>query len=419
MGNREWGLLLESKVFYQYAAHTNNNHYSPFLRFLFASLICFSLITSCEKPVVNHNFIAVNNTEPDATITAIPDPLRIRAREIASSLDDRLLAAQLLISGIDGRGGLLPHIETLFTDYPPGGVMLFSYNLNTETNLIRNHLSQIFSLIYDKSGISPFIAVDHEGGTVYRFQNDVAVLPAASFYLETFRSQGREKALEKIADDVFKSGRELQRLGINMNFAPVAELLTDDNRVFLEKRSYGSDPYFTAEASAEFIRAMKQSGVICVVKHFPGSAGPDPHYSPSVMEGGRAEIDALVFAFSHVIKNGARAVMVAHSSVPAIDNKIASLSQIVMRNWLREELGFDGIIISDDFTMAAATASSPEEAAVLSVAAGADMVLVWPPDLARTHAAFVAALEDGRLSRERAEDAVARIVYEKLRLGIM
>jgi len=349
----------------------------------------------------------------------IPDPLRIRAQEIASSLDDRLLAAQLLISGIDGRGGLLPHIETLFSDYPPGGVMLFSYNLNTDNDFIRRHLSQVFSLILDKSGIPPFIAVDHEGGTVYRFQNGVAALPSASSYLEIFNSQGRETALEKIANDVLESGRELQRLGINMNFAPVAEYLTDDNRVFLEKRSYGTDPYFTAEASAFFIRAMRQAGILCVVKHFPGSAGPDPHYSLSVIKGDRAEIDRLVFPFAHVFKNGARAVMVAHSSVPAIDSKIASLSQIVMRNWLREELGFEGIIISDDFNMGAATASSPQEAAILSIAAGADMVLVWPPDLARTHAAFISAIEDGRLPRERVIDAAARIIYEKLRLGLM
>jgi len=393
-------------------------------RFFLASIICLFLLPSCEKLIVSRTKKAVSYTTEIKTESApvpaqIPDPLRIRAREIASSLDNRLLAAQLLISGIDGRESLLPHMETLFTAYPPGGVMLFSYNLNTGNNSIRRHLSQVSSLILDKTGIPPFVAVDHEGGTVYRFQNGVAVLPPAASYLETFLSQGRESALVKIADDALKAAREINALGINMNFAPIAEILTDGNRSFLDSRSYGPDPYFTAEASAEFIRAMKQSGVICVVKHFPGSAGPDPHYSPSVMEGGRAEIDALVFPFSHVIKNGARAVMVAHTSVPSIDNKIASLSQIVMRNWLRDELGFDGIIISDDFTMAAATASSPEEAAVLSVAEGADMVLVWPPDLARTHAAFVAALEDGRLSRERAEDAAARIVYEKLRLGIM
>jgi beta-N-acetylhexosaminidase len=164
---------------------------------------------------------------------------------------------------------------------------------------------------------------------------------------------------------------------------------------------------------------MEQAGVLCVVKHFPGSAGPDPHYSTSVISGDRAELDRLIFPFAHVFSNGARAVMAAHSYVPAMDDKIASLSPVVMGNWLRDELMFDGIIISDDFIMAAAGSASPEEAAILSIAAGADMVLVWPASLERTHAAFVSALEEGRLPRERAIDAVSRIIYEKIRLGLM
>jgi len=393
------------------------------MRFVFASLICLFLLPSCERRGVNRYYETVNNTEAKTEEPPVPaqmpDPLRIRAQEIASSMDNRLLAAQLLISGIDGRDSLLPHIEKLFTDSPPGGVMLFSYNLNTDSNSIRSHLLQVSSLIIEKSGISPFIAVDHEGGSVYRFQNSVASLPAASSYWEISLLQGKEVALKKIADDAYKAARELKDIGINMNFAPISEILTDENRSFLDSRSYGIDPYFTAEASAEFIRAMKQAGVICVVKHFPGSAGPDPHYSPSVMNGSKAEIDRQIFSFSYVLKNGARALMVAHSSVPIIDNKIASLSPIVMRNWVRDELEFGGIIISDDFNMVAAGALSPEEAAILSVAAGADMVLVWPPDLTKTHAAFIAALEDGRLSRDRATDAAARIIYEKLRMGLI
>jgi len=380
------------------------------MRFLLASLIFLFLMPACVRTDT------ANEAESGEII---PDPLRIRALEIASSLDDRILIAQLLISGIDGRGRLQPHIETLLAGFPPGGVMLFRYNLNTSNDSINSFLSQTFSFILDNSGIPPFIAVDHEGGTVYRFQNGVAALPAASSYYETFISQGRESAIEKITDDVLKAGREIRELGINMNFAPVAEYLTDDNRAFLESRSYGPDPSFTAEAAAAFVRAMEQAGVLCVVKHFPAIAGPDPHYSPSVISGDRAELDRMIFPFTHVFNNGARAVMIAHSYVPVMDDKIASLSPTVMGNWLRGEIGFDGIIISDDFIMASAGSASPEEAAILSIAAGADMVLVWPADLARTHSAFMFALEEGRLSRERLLDAVSRIIYEKLRLGLI
>jgi len=385
------------------------------MRFLFASLICVFLMPACARRAVNYETDTADKTQEIKP----PDPGRTRAFETASSLDDRLLVAHLLISGIDGRGSVQPHIETLFSDIPPGGVMLFRYNLNTDNDSIRSLLSQVASLIRDKSNIPPFIAVDHEGGTVHRFQGTVAALPAASSYWELSLSQGTRAALDKIEADCLAAGCQLKELGINMNFAPVAEYITDDNRSFLESRSYGPDPAFAAGAAAAFIRAMEQAGVLCVVKHFPGSAGPDPHYSPSVISGDRAELDKLVFPFAHVFNNGARAVMAAHSSVPALDSRIASLSPVVMGNWLRRELGFDGIIISDDFIMAAAGEMSPEEAAILSIAAGADMVLVWPADLERTHSAFISALEDGRLSRERLLDAVSRIIYEKMRLGLM
>jgi len=387
--------------------------YTAPMRLFFASLICLLLIPACERRAVNHESERINETGVKS------GTLWTRALETASSLDDRLLTSQLLISGIDGKGSLQPKIEALFAEHPPGGVMLFRYNLNTDTDSIRNLLSQVSSFISDKSNIPPFIAVDHEGGTVYRFQDGVAALPAASSYREIFLSQGKERALEKISFDVLKSGREIKELGINMIFAPVAEYLTDDNRAFLESRSYGPDPFFTAEAASAFVRAMEQAGILCVVKHFPASAGSDPHFSTSVISADKAELDRLIFPFTQVFKNGARAVMAAHSSVPAIDDKIASLSPVVMGNWLRGELGFDGIIISDDFIMEAAGSSSPEEAAVLSIAAGADMVLVWPSSLERTHEAFISALEDGRLSRERLINAVSRIIYEKLKLGLM
>jgi len=108
--------------------------------------------------------------------------------------------------------------------------------------------------------------------------------------------------------------------------------------------------------------------------------------------------------------------MVSHSKVPAWDSAIASLSPVIMGVWLRQKLGFGGIIICDDFSMASAEdCLSVEAAAVASLAAGADMVLVWPPDLLKTHQAIQAALADGRLTRRRLLEAAERIIFEKER----
>jgi beta-N-acetylhexosaminidase len=378
------------------------------MRFL-SGILLFFLLTSCVGRV----------SSPVNEKNAVIDPFRVRAREIASSLDDRLLAAQILISSIDGAETLPKNMSDLFTAIPTGGIMLFKYNLNTNNDAIQARNLQVKTLIESESNIPPFFAVDHEGGTVNRFRRGVADLPAAASYWEIAQKQGKQSALAKIETDSLRAGKEINILGFNMNFAPVAESLFDGNREFMASRSYGPDPLFTAQAASAFINGMEQAGVLCVVKHFPASAGPDPHRSPSVLNIDKAALDNLVSPFSAVIKNGARAVMAAHTRAPAVDDKIASLSPVVMEKWLKEDLAFDGIIVSDDFTMAAAGNISPEEAAVLSVAAGADMILVWSPHLPKTHQAFIAALKDGRLSRDRLLDAAQRVIYEKLKMGLI
>jgi beta-N-acetylhexosaminidase len=383
-------------------------------------LLCvIFLLSACARRENANGGAAEAEEEPAEKPAAVIDPVLVRAGEIAASLDDSLLAAQIIVCGIDGRESLPPHMKKLLGDSPAGAVMLFRYNLDTDNDSIRACISDAVSLIRDKSGVPPFVAVDHEGGTVNRFRRGVAALPAASSYWELFQAEGRQEALAKIEEDSLKAGGEISSLGVNLNFAPVAEYLTDDNKSFLESRAYGPDPSFAAEAAAAFIGGMEQAGVLCVVKHFPGSAGRDPHYYFSAIDRDKAYLDSLVYPFAFLANGMARAVMVAHTAVPALDDKIASLSAAVMGNWLREELGFGGIIITDDFSMTAAGGMKSEEAAVLSVAAGADMVLVWQPDLRRTHSAFVSALEDGRLSRERLQDAATRVIYEKIRIGLI
>ncbi|MDR2952436.1 MAG: hypothetical protein LBU82_04255, partial [Treponema sp.] len=283
-----------------------------------------------------------------------------RAIAIASSLDNRLLAAQALICGIDGNGSLPPHMKILLTECPAGGIILFRYNLDSSNENIRNLLEETASLIYDESNLLPIIAVDHEGGSVNRFPRGTASLPPAISYWEDCNAYGEatdealKDALVKIETDSYKAGLEMNKLGVNFNIAPVAEYLTTENCGFLGSRSYGPDPAFVTDAALSFIRGMERAGVTCVIKHFPGSAGPDPHRFPSVLKGGKTDLDNLVFPFAALIKGDARAVMAAHTSVPALDSKIASLSNVIMRDWLREELGFQGLIISDDFSMFAA-----------------------------------------------------------------
>jgi len=358
------------------------------------------------------------------------DAMKRQAAALAAVLDDRQLAAQVIISGIDGKGHLTNDMRILLAECPVGGIMLFRYNLDTDNDAIRDLIAEAAAITAAETAIPPFVAIDHEGGTVNRFRRGVADLPPAGFYRELAQNRGRDSVLAHITSDSFVAGRVINDLGITMNLAPVAEYLNDENREFLDDRSYGPDPSFTAAAAAAFIAGMEQAGILCVVKHFPGSAGTDPHLYPSVLKGDKAALAELSAPVASLICGNqtpaARALMVSHAAVPAWDSEnIASLSATVMSGWLRQELGFDGLIICDDFSMAAAKGPAavkglkPEMAAALSLAAGADMVLVWPPDLRRTHRAILAALDDGKLSRERLREAAGRIIFEKIRMGLI
>jgi beta-N-acetylhexosaminidase len=404
--------------------------------FLFA--LCFIFFPCCLK---NKNIVLNTGTEieeqpviydeapadPVYINIELPDPFLSQAREIAASLDDRALAAQVLICSIDGKGKLPAHIKEILSEVPAGAIILFKYNLDSDNDDIRAFTSETASLVQNENGIAPFISVDHEGGTVYRFRQGTAYLPAASYYLKYYaKANGEKKALEKIEDDSFTSGKELYDLGINMNLAPIAEYLNAHNGVFLNSRSYGPDPEFTAEAACAFVRGMERAGVLCVSKHFPGSAGEDPHFYPAVLDVSRAELDALVSPFAALIAGGSRAIMISHCAVPSMDSEISSLSPLIMRDWLRGDLGFNGIIICDDFSMKAARNQrekgvilSSEEAIIRSLAAGSDMVLVWPADIRRTHRAILSAITDGNLSRGRLQEAARRIIYKKLKMGLV
>jgi beta-N-acetylhexosaminidase len=340
------------------------------------------------------------------------------------------------MTGIDGRAKLGGEMRRILEECPPGGIMLCKYNLDTPGDEVRSLLAECDALCLRAAGIPPFIAVDHEGGPVHRFGPGVGRLPSAASWEKLARSIGREGALAALEDASFRSGREIRELGLNMNFAPVAEILNEDNSRFLGERAFSADPDFTAAAAAAFVRGMGRAGIGCVVKHFPGNTGADPHSESPLLEGSREELSRAVAPFAALIGSGGpgkggtprgqreepvSGVMVSHVLVPAWDGeRIGSLSPILIGEWLRKDMGFGGIVLADDFSMAAAASRlSPEEAAVASIAAGADMVMAWPMNILKLREAILRALGEGRLSRGRLEEAAARIIAEKIRLGLI
>jgi beta-N-acetylhexosaminidase len=343
------------------------------------------------------------------------------AMRIAASLDDNALAAQVLITGIEGKASLSPAMRGLLERIPAGGVMLFKYNLDSPKEDVKALLSETADLVSAKNGIPPFMAVDHEGGLVHRFADDVERLPSAYSFWELAQAQGIPAAMAKADAHYRRSAMEIRELGITMVLGPVAETLDSENQPFLDTRSYGPSHYFVEMMASAFVRGMDAAGIAGVVKHFPGNTATDPHSGVSSIRAGKSGLEEMAKPFAGLIRGVApQAVMISHVMVPALDpQRNASLSRVVIQDWLRGELGFEGIVVADDFSMGAVNALSPQAAGIEALNAGVDMIMVWPKDLSSTHAAILGALGDGRLARDRLLEAATRVIAGKLRYALM
>jgi len=357
------------------------------------------------------------------TITGADNALYARrAAEIAASMSDSVLAAQVLLAGIDGKTHLTPAMRSILERVPAGGIVLFKYNLDTPKEDVKKLVAETTALVKSGSGLAPFVAVDHEGGVVQRFGPGVEMLPSAFSFWELAQKEGREASLARAETLYRRSAQEIRELGITMVLGPVAETLNDENRKFLETRSYGSDHDFTGAAASAFVKSMSASGIASAVKHFPGNGAADPHDGIVAIQAGKSALDEMVKPFAAIIRSQSpSAIMLSHVMVPALDSrKNASLSDKVIKDWLRRELGFKGIVLADDFSMGAVAASgiSPGAAAVEAINAGVDMIIVWPKDVIAVHSSILNALKEKRVSRERLEEAASRVIAEKLRYEI-
>lgn len=261
------------------------------------------------------------------------------------------------------------------------------------------------------AGVPLMIGVDQEHGTVTRIRDGVTRLPTAMAF-----GAADDPALTEQAAAV--SGSELAALGIDVDFAPDADVTGGPGNTVIGSRSFGSDPSVVSRHVAASVRGYESVGVATALKHFPGHGHTDvdSHQAIPVLGQDRATLDRQDLApFKAGIDAGSRIVMSGHLDVEAIDpGTPASLSHRVLTDLLRGELGFTGMVVTDGLDMKALTDKySAGEVAVRAVLAGNDLLLL-PPDVRGAQQALLAALKSGRLPRERAVDAVTRILTVKL-----
>jgi len=255
------------------------------------------------------------------------------------------------------------------------------------------------------------IAVDEEGGDVTRLHalDGSPVLGPAAL--------GAADDLALTRDTGRAIGAEMAAVGINLDFGPVADVNSNPDNPVIGTRSFGTEPAPAAAHVAAWVTGLQEAGVAACAKHFPGhgDTAQDSHLELPTVE---ADLETLfareLVPFAAAVEVGIASVMTSHIVVPALDAELPGTLSAPVLGLLRDRLGYDGVIVSDALDMAGASAGRGiPAAAVLSLAAGADLLCIGPEKPAalvrETQDAIVAAVHDGRLSRERLEDAVARI----------
>ena len=300
--------------------------------------------------------------------------------------------------------------------YPVGGILYFGKNLKT-----RDQVSKMIADTQSFSKIPLFISVDEEGGRVARLGSAGLIdkIPA----MGKIGAMG-ESGIEKARETGAYLGSELSSLGFNMDFAPVADVITVENNDDIGDRSFGTDPAAVAAMVSAEVEAMQKENICATLKHFPsnGSTETNTHYATGVCTRTLEEMRQCEFIpFKAGIDAGVDAVMVAHMAAVNVvgDNTPSTLSPVIIQDYLRGELGFKNVVISDALNMGAITkVYSPEEAAVKAVKAGVDLILL-SPDIMSAEKAVIEAVEKGEISEERIDESVLRILTLKEKRGIL
>lgn len=340
--------------------------------------------------------------------------------KILSVLSPAQKAAQQIIIAFGGES-LSPAQRQLVSLYPWGGVILFKRNLAGR--------EQVKALVADLQGIAsevlerhcgtslPFlITVDQEGGGVSPLEGLVTSLPGNMALAATGKPE-----FAYLAGKI--TGEEIRELGFNLDFAPVVDLNMNPINPVIGPRSFGDDPQNVAVFSREFIQGLHESEVLATAKHFPGHGRTreDSHLQLPTVD---ASLDTLLESdlvpFQEAIASSVDCIMTAHVLYPSLDpDRQATLSPAILRGLLREKMGFQGLVVTDSFSMKAITNHvTVEEGAVKAVQAGADLLLSCGEmeDHLLMVQGIVKGIEQGKISLEATDRSVRRIIQKKMEI---
>jgi len=354
--------------------------------------------------------------QPIDTPSPTPEPtpacsIENEIEEILSSMSLEEKLGQLLVVGYQDD----EQARRMIRDYGVGGMVLFSRSFDTFEQLysINEQLKE-----YNRDNQLPlWIALDEEGGTVSRLPKGKTPIPGAA-------KVGSFNDTELTRSTGWVIGRELAAAGANLDFAPVVDIGDNPENKFMIKRSYGSTPELVSEHGTAFLQGLKETGVQGCAKHFPGHGGTivDSHKNMPVISSTLEEwLQKDAIPFQAMIDAGVDMIMAGHLSFPNIDQSglPASMSQVFLQDLLRNRMGFEGLIITDDIEMQGyPQGNERKEAVIASFLAGVDLFAIGQTPHVQMDVleALKEGAASGRITEERINDSLRRIIRAKLKL---
>nr|WP_082686844.1 glycoside hydrolase family 3 protein [Bacillus sp. FJAT-27445] len=316
------------------------------------------------------------------------------------------------------RGG--KNFKEVIEKYKIGGVIYFNWSQNITTpadpvqvNTLSNELQEI--AMSQRMPIPLYISTDQEGGIVQRLTSPGTVFPGNMALGATRSTDYAAKTADILA-------KELKAIGVNMDFAPVADVNMNPANPVIGVRSFGEDPKLVSDMTVAQVNAFQNRNVIATAKHFPGhgDTAVDSHYGLPIINHDLETLHKVDLApFKAAIAAGVDSIMTAHIVVPALDDSglPATLSKPILTDLLRKELGFDGLIITDSLDMSGANVVPADRIAVEAFKAGSD-ILLNPPNVEVAYNAVLNAVNNGEISKKRLDESVFRILEYKMKRGI-
>ncbi len=380
-------------------------------------LVIIVIFTACSVPGVEKPD-SINNTSPSKTLSKAEQLIQRMTLEEKigqlfiirpDSLDRNLTREQISNPTAYGVTELNNQMIESLKEYPIGGIVIFQKNI-----LSPEQLTDFIGEMKEQSKIPLFVGIDEEGGSVSRIANSKGFDVTKYKSMETI---GLTEDSKKAHDVGLTIGSYLKGYGVNLDFAPVADVNTNPENIVIGDRSFGSEPELVAKMVSAEIDGFHEAGVMSCIKHFPGHGDTkgDTHKGFVSTEKTWEELKGCeLIPFIDASKH-TDMIMISHITAPNItsDGLPSSLSNEMMEGKLRKEMNYDGVVITDSMAMGAITQEyTSSTAAIKAIAGGADIILM-PENFVEAYNGIYDAVINGTISEKRIDESVLRILALK------